>query len=114
MSTREARGARARIRAAVTGDAEAVWRVHTTSVRELCAGWYTDEEIAVWLQRDPIDLLRAHLLGAGVAAADLERIGGEVDEEIEASLEFAKASPYPDPDLPARVVFATPVGGGDA
>ena len=74
----------------------------------------TDEEIAVWLQRDPIDLLRARLLGASVAAADLERIGGEVEEEIEASLEFAKASPYPDPDLPARVVFATPVGGGHA
>ena len=51
MTTREARGARARIRAAVTGDAEAVWRVHTTSVRELCAGWYTVEEITVWTGR---------------------------------------------------------------
>ena len=45
------RGAPARIRAAVGDDAEAVWRVHTASIRGLCAGWYTEQEIAVWTGR---------------------------------------------------------------
>ena len=48
MSTRQAP---ARIRAAVGDDAEAVWRVHTTSIRGLCAGWYTEQEITVWTGR---------------------------------------------------------------
>ena len=51
MTTREARSAPPRIRAAVDSDAEAVWRVHTGSIRGLCAGWYTEQEIAVWTGR---------------------------------------------------------------
>jgi len=45
------RRARTRIRAAVVTDAETVWRVHTSSIRGLCVGWYTDQEIAVWIGR---------------------------------------------------------------
>ena len=44
-------GVRARIRAALGADADALWRVHTASIRALCAGWYSDEEIAVWTGR---------------------------------------------------------------
>jgi GNAT superfamily N-acetyltransferase len=48
----------ARIRAAVDADVEAVWHVHTASVRGLCAGWYSDHEIAVWTGRLAADLYR--------------------------------------------------------
>ena len=51
MSTRGTDIARTRIRAAVVADTEAVWRVHTTSIRALCAGWYTEHEITVWTGR---------------------------------------------------------------
>jgi len=49
VTTREA--APPRIRAAVDSDAGAVWTVHTTSIKGLCAGWYTEHEITVWTGR---------------------------------------------------------------
>ena len=67
----------------------------------------SDEEVATWLRRDPIDLFRALLSGEGVDREDLDRIEAEVEAEIEASLEFARSSPDPDPELPARIVYAT-------
>ena len=39
----------------------------------------------------------------------LAGIEAAVDEEIEASLEFARSSPDPDPGLPAAIVYATPL-----
>jgi GNAT superfamily N-acetyltransferase len=87
VTTREARSARARIRAAVAADAEAVWRVHTTSVRGLCAGWYTEQEITVWTGRliaeAYVRAIEAHVMVVaerdgvvGFGELDLER--GEV------------------------------------
>jgi pyruvate dehydrogenase E1 component alpha subunit len=70
----------------------------------------SDEEITTWLRRDPIDLFRAVLSGDGVSPKTLDGIEAAVDVEIEASLEFARSSPDPDPDLPAAIVFATPLG----
>ena len=84
MTTREARSARARIRAAVAGDAEAVWRVHTASIRGLCAGWYTEHEITVWTGRliaeAYLRAIEAHVMV--VAERDGEVVGfGELDLE---------------------------------
>jgi pyruvate dehydrogenase E1 component alpha subunit len=70
----------------------------------------SDEEIASWLRRDPIDLFRAVLSGEGVDRMLLDGIEAEVEAEIEASLEFARSSPDPDPELPAAIVYATPLG----
>ena len=88
MTTREARSARARIRAAVADDAEAVWRVHTTSIRGLCAGWYTEHEITVWtgrlLAENYLRAIEAHVMvvaerdGAVVGFAELDLARGEV------------------------------------
>jgi len=84
VTTREARSAPPRIRAAVDSDAEAVWRVHTGSIRGLCAGWYTEQEIAVWTGRLVADAYRraieAHVMV--VAERDGVVIGfGELDLE---------------------------------
>jgi acetoin:2,6-dichlorophenolindophenol oxidoreductase subunit alpha len=70
----------------------------------------SDEEIATWLRRDPIDLFRAVLSREGVSPETLAGIEAAVEAEIEASLEFAHSSPYPDPELPAAIVYATPLG----
>ena len=82
MTTEKTRSARARIRAAVAADAEAVWRVHTTSVRGLCAGWYTEHEITVWTGRliaeAYLRAIEAHVMV--VAERDGEVVGfGELD-----------------------------------
>jgi len=84
VTTRETRRARARIRAARIDDAESMWRVHTTSIRELCAGWYTEDEIAVWTARLQPEAYRraieAHVMV--VAERDGDVVGfGELDLE---------------------------------
>jgi len=54
-------------------------------------------EHEAWLKRDPI-LVCARVLEANKWAArtDLEKIQAEADAEIEAAMEFAKNSPWPD------------------
>ncbi|MFN3333643.1 MAG: thiamine pyrophosphate-dependent enzyme, partial [Caldilinea sp.] len=49
-------------------------------------------------ERDPLKLAREKILAQGkLTAEDLERIEAEVKAEIEAWIDFAKASPMPDP-----------------
>ncbi|MFL6603439.1 MAG: thiamine pyrophosphate-dependent dehydrogenase E1 component subunit alpha [Steroidobacteraceae bacterium] len=52
-------------------------------------------EVDVWRKRDPIILYRSKLLAAGVPAADLDRIAGEVTNEVADALQFARDSEYP-------------------
>ncbi|MEU9591794.1 thiamine pyrophosphate-dependent dehydrogenase E1 component subunit alpha [Streptomyces sp. NPDC048193] len=60
---------------------------------------------------DPLELTAARLREAGVLETDLARITREVDEEIEAAVAFAAASPWPDPaDL---LVYAARWDGGE-
>jgi GNAT superfamily N-acetyltransferase len=76
------------LRGALEADAPAVWRVHTTSVRALCAGWYSEQEIAVWTGRLVADAyrraIRAHLMvvaerdGGVVGFGELDLDRGEV------------------------------------
>jgi pyruvate dehydrogenase E1 component alpha subunit len=54
------------------------------------------EEIAGWVERDPIVAFRAGLVASGVAEADLAAIEEEEAERIEAALRFAQDSPFPD------------------
>jgi TPP-dependent pyruvate/acetoin dehydrogenase alpha subunit len=54
------------------------------------------DEVAEWLQRDPLALHRARLLDGGVDAATLEEIGAEERERVEEAVRFAEASPLPD------------------
>ncbi|TFC41795.1 pyruvate dehydrogenase (acetyl-transferring) E1 component subunit alpha [Cryobacterium sp. TMT1-21] len=58
-------------------------------------------EVATWLERDPIDLLRAALEAAGeLPAKTWAAVQGEVDSEVQAAVEFAKAgTPEPVEDL---------------
>ncbi len=57
------------------------------------------EEVKYWKEdHDPLKLARAKILAQGkLAAEDLERLEAEVKAEIEAWIDFAKASPMPDP-----------------
>ncbi len=59
----------------------------------------TREEIDAWMEKDPIERLRRDILQEGdVTEAELEAIDGEVQEEVAAAVEFAKAAPWPDVD----------------
>jgi pyruvate dehydrogenase E1 component alpha subunit len=66
-----------------------------------------DDERREARERDPLPRLREQLLAGGAASeADLDEIQGEILAEIEAAVEHAKASPWPDPVELTRYVYA--------
>ena len=65
-----------------------------------------DEEVAAWLERDPVTSYRARLLEAGTNAGVIEGIEQDVTAELEEATRISKASPPPDPSLLERDVFA--------
>jgi pyruvate dehydrogenase E1 component alpha subunit len=69
------------------------------------------EEIDRWRERDPIKLFEPVLQDRGLLDEQgRERIRHEVQAEIEAGLEFARSSAYPDPEDAFEHLFASPVG----
>jgi pyruvate dehydrogenase E1 component alpha subunit len=80
------------------------WRGHSKSDRNL---YRTKDEIEAWRKRDPIRLLEAELVAHGRCdPAELAAIEQAAGREIDAALEFAKASPDPDPAQLTRDVYA--------
>lgn len=64
-------------------------------------------EKETWLARDPIKRFAAYLTGKGLATeAELQAINARVQAEVDAAVEFAEASPEPNPDELYRYVFA--------
>ena len=70
------------------------------------------QEVAAWLEKDPIDRFRAELERRGLLDEETSaRIKREVDEEIEEAVRFAEDSPTPDPAELYRDVYAPPTSG---
>ncbi len=65
-------------------------------------------EIEEWLERDPIERLATHLKGQQGQLTDeeWEAMDAEILARVEAAVEFAKASPFPDPLKATEDVFA--------
>lgn len=58
---------------------------------------YVPKELTAWgIENDPVPRLRKQLLDMQVAEADLQAIDTAVEAEIDAAVEFAFASPFPD------------------
>jgi pyruvate dehydrogenase E1 component alpha subunit len=84
------------------------YRFHGHHVGDVDRTYYrSKEEEAEWRnERDPIALLATWLKDQGVDAATLEQIRDEVQQEVDAGVEFALAAPYPDPAEVDEHVFA--------
>jgi pyruvate dehydrogenase E1 component alpha subunit len=65
-----------------------------------------DDEVAEWLQRDPIPRYRQRLLDLGVPEADLVDIEQAVDAEVDRATETAKAGSEPGEELLLKDVWA--------
>lgn len=79
-------------------------RGHSKSDRNL---YRTKDEIDDWRKRDPIRRLEQELVQRGRFEADaLKILEQEAQQQIERALEFAKASPSPDPAELTRDVYA--------
>lgn len=65
-----------------------------------------DEVKKMRTERDPIKLHRAACLESGIAADDLDGIDSEVRAEVDGAVEFALASPLPEPEQALQYLFA--------
>ncbi|MGB9867497.1 MAG: thiamine pyrophosphate-dependent dehydrogenase E1 component subunit alpha [Bacillota bacterium] len=74
------------------------WGGHHVGDPNMGALYRPKEEMEEWKQRCPIKRFRQHLIETGVATAEeLDAIDVECKRAVEAAVEFAKASPYPEP-----------------
>jgi TPP-dependent pyruvate/acetoin dehydrogenase alpha subunit len=79
-------------------------------IQNLGLKYRPDDEVLAWKKRDPISTFEQRMIDAGSAtAADLEQIWAEVRASIDAAIEFAEQSPFPDEDQLLAGVFT---GGG--
>jgi acetoin:2,6-dichlorophenolindophenol oxidoreductase subunit alpha len=70
----------------------------------------SDEEIAAWRARDPIELFRSALAADGtLPEPDADRLAVEVQAEVDAALAFADASDYPQRGDEYNHLFTNPV-----
>lgn len=72
------------------------------------AGYRTAEEVEAWRGRDPLFMLRQHLVADDAANGEAcAALDAEIVALIAESLAFAKNSPYPDPATAAEYIFST-------
>jgi pyruvate dehydrogenase E1 component alpha subunit len=58
----------------------------------------SEDEVADWKLRDAIEAFRLRVVAAGAATSEeLDEIDADCDQRIEEAVEFARASPLPDP-----------------
>jgi pyruvate dehydrogenase E1 component alpha subunit len=75
-------------------------------IQNLGLKYRTDDEVAEWKQRDPIFTFEDRLIEAGTATrADFDGIWAELRDDIAAAIEFAEASPLPDPSMVLADVY---------
>ena len=83
------------------------WREHCGPNFDNSLGYRTEEEFAMWKEKDPIVRLSASLLDDGVCTdADIRQVYETVQKEIDAAFDFAKESPFPRPKEAFQGLFA--------
>lgn len=80
-------------------------RAHSEGMRD--GGYRTREEVEEWRGRDPVKRFREDLLDREVTDANtLDNVDREIRTLVDEALEWAKASPWPDPSTVLDHVFA--------
>ena len=81
-------------------------RPHAEGMRD--GGYRTAEEIDKWKAKDPIATLRDQVTARGAASEDdFDEIDEEIRAEVAEALEFATASPFPDPSTATNFIFSS-------
>lgn len=71
----------------------------------------TDEEVDMWKARDAIDTHEARLIAGGVMTqAEIDEVRAEVQATVDAAIEFARESPYPEAEAMLEDVYTVRVG----
>ena len=75
-------------------------------IQNLGLKYRTDDEVAQWKERDPIFTFEDRLIEAGTASReDFDTVWAELRADIAAAIEFAEASPLPDPGMVLADVY---------
>jgi pyruvate dehydrogenase E1 component alpha subunit len=83
------------------------WRGHHMGDQGDTYGYRSQDEIEEWMTRCPIQYFRKYLLENDFTEESaLNDIDEQVQKEIDASVEFAKQAPYPDPSEVFEHVYA--------
>lgn len=61
------------------------------------AGYRSREEYLRWLEEDPIERQRQKLLDGGMSDGDIRAIETEIEQQVDASIDFARRSSFPEP-----------------
>ena len=70
------------------------------------AGYVPKALFEEWKQKDPIDRFERHLLGEGLASeGELATIVARINQELDAEVDFALASPMPPPERALEGVY---------
>jgi pyruvate dehydrogenase E1 component alpha subunit len=76
-------------------------------VRGMGLKYRSDDEVEEWKRRDPITLLEGRLAEQGIVAEiEAKSVHEQVAAEVDAAVEFAESSPYPEPDALLEDVYA--------
>jgi TPP-dependent pyruvate/acetoin dehydrogenase alpha subunit len=68
----------------------------------------TDDEVRSWLSRDPIIRYKNFLIAKGIAGEEeLAALDREIQEAVNASVEFARSSPHPAPEAGVLHTYAS-------
>jgi acetoin:2,6-dichlorophenolindophenol oxidoreductase subunit alpha len=83
---------------------------HSEGLR-LAVDYRPAAEKAAWLARDPVKLFRSYLLESGVAdEATVAGLEADVAAEVEAAVQFANDSPYPEASVAFKDIYTETIG----
>ena len=76
-------------------------------IRGMGLSYRTDEEVAQWQKKDPIDLFESRLAEQAILSAEqAQGVHDEALAEISSAVKFAEDSPFPDPSSVTEDVYA--------
>lgn len=93
------------------------WREHCGPNFDNHIGYRTEEEYQVWRAQDPVEAYKRRLIERGVMTEEEDaRIWTEVNAQVDAAFDHAKAAPLPEPADAKAHVYApgTITGAGEA
>jgi TPP-dependent pyruvate/acetoin dehydrogenase alpha subunit len=80
---------------------------HFTAEKARGIKYRSDEEIAEWRRRDPVETFPAWLERQGIAAADTEAVRRDVEATLDEAVAFGRQSPFPEPEEALDGMYAS-------
>ncbi|MBR0599225.1 thiamine pyrophosphate-dependent dehydrogenase E1 component subunit alpha [Sinanaerobacter chloroacetimidivorans] len=82
------------------------WQGHHVGDPAVYRARRNEKEKAEWMERCPVNALRAALINGKVTEKEMLKIEETIEAEVQAAVTFAKESPYPDPSEAYTDIFA--------